>query len=252
MSKFVPNSTMSSNNSNYIQHLPWDSDFFGFKVGKITSEISSQEQLTEIITSLQNHNYHLLYYSSAYKLIESSELENTVEIKMVDLKTTYAKIVNPNLEKNATIVSVVEDTENMGSLLKLAIQSGELSRFNVDKRIGENKFKEMYCLWLKNSLNRQIAQDVLVYKEKNEIAGFVTLGERNNIADIGIIAVDFAHRGKGIGKKLMQGAEHICAQAGYNNIQVVTQGANLAACKLYETCAYEKVNEEYFYHIWLK
>ena len=58
----------------------------------------------------------------------------------------------------------------------------------------------MYALWMINSLNRQIAREVLVFSDNNDLSGFVTLGEKNTRADIGIIAVDHISRGKGMGK----------------------------------------------------
>ena len=110
----------------------------------------------------------------------------------------------------------------------------------------------MYALWMINSLNRKIAKEVLVFSENNDLSGFVTLGEKNNRADIGIIAVDHISRGKGIGKILMTSAEKWFSDLGYESIQVVTQGDNYPACRLYESCGYEVDTVEFFYHIWRK
>ena len=110
----------------------------------------------------------------------------------------------------------------------------------------------MYTLWMINSINRKIAKEVLVFTEGNDIAGFVTLGEKNNRADIGIIAVDLNFRGKGIGKTLMYSAEKWFSNLGYQSIQVVTQGDNSPACRLYESCGYKVDTVSYFYHIWKK
>src|SRR5690606_14128178 len=97
-----------------------------------------------------------------------------------------------------------------------------------------------------------IAHEVLVFLENSVPSGFVTLGEKKDRADIGIIAVDQNHRGKGIGKALMSSAEKWASDKGYNSIQVVTQGDNVPACLLYESCGYKVESVAFFYHIWRK
>ena len=97
-----------------------------------------------------------------------------------------------------------------------------------------------------------MAKEVFIYQENQIIAGFVTLGEKKSRAEIGIIAVDNNYRGKGIGKSLMFAAENWFAGKKYNEIRVVTQGDNLPACRLYESCGYKTDNVEYFYHLWKK
>ena len=171
---------------------------------------------------------------------------------LADKKTTYLKKINTGLSFPESITSIDENTPFKDKLIDLAIQSGIYSRFNVDERIGKEKFEKMYALWMINSLNRKIAKEVLVFSENNDLSGFVTLGEKNNRADIGIIAVDHISRGKGIGKILMTSAEKWFSDLGYESIQVVTQGDNYPACRLYESCGYEVDTVEFFYHIWRK
>jgi dTDP-4-amino-4,6-dideoxy-D-galactose acyltransferase len=134
-------------------------------------------------------------------------------------------------------------------LIDLAIESGIYSRFNVDPKIGRKKFEELYTRWIIKSVSKEIADDVLVYKIGGEIAGFVTVGQKNGRADIGIIAVDKSYRGKGIGKTLMKTAENFYFDK-LKLIQVVTQGHNLPAIKLYEGCEFKIEKVEFLYHLW--
>lgn len=108
----------------------------------------------------------------------------------------------------------------------------------------------MYRLWIINSVNKTIANEVLVYYLHHEIVGFITLGIKNKVGKIGIIAVDKNFRGQGIGKALVLAAENWSINHSCNSLQVVTQGSNKPACALYEHCKYEIKNSEWFYHIW--
>ena len=162
------------------------------------------------------------------------------------------KDINTGLSFHNSIKSIDSSlsTTLQEKLIEQAVQSGIYSRFNVDKKIGKEKYEEMYTLWMLNSLNHTIAKEVLVLLEQNDLKGFITLGEKNKRADIGLIAVDHHFRGNGIGRILMESAEKWFSDKGYKTIQVVTQGDNYPACRLYERCGYEVETVEFFYHIW--
>ncbi len=231
--------------------LDWDSNFFNFNVGRIMGPIKEKQDIQNVEFLIEENKNKLSYYSTSKKLPEFVFESNKFDIVLVDRKTTYSKSINSDLEINKSISSIDHKIPEE-KLIDLAIQSGVYSRFNVDKKIGKQKFKEMYRLWMINSVNRKIAKEVFVFTENKNIAGFVTLGEKNNRADIGIIAVDNVFRGKGIGKTLMTSAEKWFSNSGYKSIQVVTQGDNIPACKLYESCGYNVESIELFYHIWKK
>jgi len=110
----------------------------------------------------------------------------------------------------------------------------------------------LYRQWIINSVTKKIAKEVLVYIQDDEIAGYLTIGEKNSRADLGMASVDSKFRGKGIGFKLFTSAEKWAVDHGYTDIQIVTQGDNLPACKLYEKLGYQSESLEFFYHIWKK
>jgi dTDP-4-amino-4,6-dideoxy-D-galactose acyltransferase len=233
-----------------LTKLEWDSNFFDFNVARIEGLAENEIDAQNIEHLITQSDTKLSYYSSFTELPQAAIEGFKYDVQLVDKKTTYSKRINSDLTSNKSIFSVDENTVHKAKLIDLAIQSGVYSRFNVDKKIDNLKFKELYGLWMTNSLSRKIAKEVIVFEEEDLLAGFVTLGEKNNRADIGIIAVDHPFRGRGIGKKLMQSAEKWFSDLGYSTIQVVTQGENTPACMLYEGCGYQPESIEYFYHIW--
>lgn len=235
-----------------LNKLNWDSDFFNFNVGRISGIVQNEVDIRDIEFLMNEHDVKLAYYSSLNEVSLFTNPNKVFDVQLVDKKVTYVKDIDAELSFHPSIVSIDSNTSFGNKLNTLAIQSGVYSRFNVDKRIGKEKFEEMYSLWMINSMNHKIAKEVLVLIEDEELKGFVTLGEKNNRADIGIIAVDHFFRGKGIGKTLMTSAEKWFSDKGYKSIQVVTQGDNYPACKLYESCGYKIDTIEFFYHIWKK
>lgn len=66
----------------------------------------------------------------------------------------------------------------------------------MDKNFGENNSKKLYREWINNSLNKKIADDIVVYIYDYKIIGFLTYKASNEIATVGMIAVDKEHQGK--------------------------------------------------------
>lgn len=232
--------------------LEWDSHFFNFNVARIGGFVINAQDIAYIEEMMAENDIKLAYCSGLAEMPLLLKTSNTFEAYLVDKKITYVKEVNANFPFHTSIKSADEHSLFRSKLIDLAIQSGAYSRFNVDKRIGKENFERMYALWMNHSLSRIIAKEVLIYTEGNDLMGFVTLGEKNHRADIGIIAVDHHWRGKGIGKTLITHAEKWFAEKGYRTMQVVTQCDNLPARKLYESCDYSIDIVEYFYHIWKK
>lgn len=240
---------MSQIKNNGYQFLEWDSNFLKLKVCKI---ISTEINLTKsILEEIYKNDFDLVYLSSAEKINFETNFIQNFEIRLVDIKTTYLKsnlIQSPDSNHNKTYTASIPEKK----LIELALESGMYSRFKVDSNIPEAKFEELYTLWITNSVNKQIADEVIVNYQNNEISGFITLGIKNMIGDIGIIAVDSKYRGQKIGKSLIYSAENYFLNQGIDSIQVVTQGVNLPACNLYASCGYTISEENYFYHLWRK
>ncbi|MBJ2174576.1 GNAT family N-acetyltransferase [Aureibaculum sp. A20] len=234
---------------NEYEHLSWDSDFFGFKIAKIKID-RDFNQLQDLLNKLKHRESYKLVYVFTKDEILNLDFIDKYNGKLVDRKVTYSKYVNENNLISLDFINKYQSGKVDSILIDLAIQSGEFSRFKIDDKIETDKFEELYQLWVRNSIDKKIAKEVFVYSE-NEILGFITVGVKNEKANIGLIAVDHNARGKGIGKKLMVRAERWAVNTDYNEIQVVTQGNNKSACNFYENCGYSIVKTEFIYHFWL-
>jgi dTDP-4-amino-4,6-dideoxy-D-galactose acyltransferase len=234
-----------------IENLEWDSDFFGFHVARVNSLSNETKDWENILAQLRIQGIKLAYWQvkpDNHYFHEFAKINNG---KLVDIKTTFSLLIHDNnFIKNGNIEKYVNSEPNR-QLLSLAIQSGTYSRFANDRNISREKFEELYHRWIINSVKKSMADDVLVYKLHEDIIGLVTVYEKNNSGNIGLFGVDESHRGKGIGKTLVDAVKHYFFEKGIQKINVITQGHNQSACKFYE-CAGFTVSEEYeFYHFWL-
>ncbi len=171
-----------------------------------------------------------------------------MECFLADEKITYIKKLAKNENLGSNVSKYVENTCD-DLLIELAIQSGEYSRFKIDKYIENEKFRQLYELWMINSIKKIIAKEVYIIDKEN-VNGVVTVGEKNKRADIGLIAVNNGCRGQGLGKQLLAAAENWGFDQGYKFIQVVTQKANQIACSFYEANGYHQEKCQFVYHVW--
>jgi dTDP-4-amino-4,6-dideoxy-D-galactose acyltransferase len=235
------------------QMLDWDSRFFGLKVARILDLSMTIEDISNTIEELKEKSVKLVYLPTSRKLDE--EKIRLLGGCLVDHKTTYALNLSELTEKKIEYHSSVKPysrSVDIKRLERLAIQSGRLSRFSVDKNIPKGKYEQLYRVWIQRSICKEIAREVLVVVDKrNDLAGMVTLGEKSGRGDIGLVAVDEGFRGKGYGEILMRAAQCWFLRNGYEQVQVVTQRNNISACNLYKKCGYSVESVSDFFHLWL-
>jgi len=255
-----------------FQILDWDTTFFGFPVGKVTSSDLSPDALRDVLADCLKEGLQLVYWSAHQPLELPENALGAMGGRLVDEKVTYLRqvelfsksaferTIDKVLDTEQTAPIQVSNTENIQLYLAststpeldaLAIQCGEHSRFAVDPAISREKYEGMYLSWLANSLNKTMADEIFVVKEDGKIVGMVTAADKQGKGNIGLLAVDHKARRKGYGKALVSKVLHWSAEQGLLEASVVTQRANVEACRLYERCGYRLESVRYFYHFWL-
>ena len=236
-----------------IQNLKWDSDFFGFPVVLIDCAGIDNKIISQAILKCRNLKIKLIYL-----FINPNDEENIKTIQslgayLVDRKVTFSMPLKNFVNDELLNCSIISTNKFTSKLESLAWQSGEYSRFRVDAQFPKRIFERLYSQWLRNSLDRKIAHEVLVFRQNTgEEVGMITLGEKNGCADIGLLAVDKTVRGRQIGQSLVAEVQKRAIDRGYTELQVVTQGDNLTAFNFYQKCGFGLIKESHIYHLWLE
>lgn len=223
-----------------LTELDWDSDFFGYKVGKVTLE--DNEMLTSIWPDVSH--YKLIYILSNQQIINAHI--NGIAAQLVDVKLLLGKPAVLGKQQDESIVLLTELTDD---LINLAIQSGWHSRFKLDPNFKNKEFVRMYTKWISSSIERN---DVVVYGyiSDKQLVGFITLSTLDGAANIGLIAVDETQRGMNIGSKLIAMSDVYAQQNNLTQITVNTQEDNGSALKFYTKNGFDILNRTYIYHLW--
>lgn len=238
-----------------VVYLPFDSDLFGIKVGQLRlgDNIPLPSEVNASLQAAERNGYKLVYIK--YNVAHALQVDDLPAAVYEDVKVTFGINLHPTLmvEGNTDGIKPLEQagTQHADQLLHLAFVSGEYSRFKLDPLFPTDAFSKLYTIWLEKSLNKQIADVVYVFEENGQILGFVTVSFQADNARIGLIAVDAAAQGKGIGKKLIQ---MVIKQAKAHNLHTVlvdTQMANSGACSFYSKTGFSIVSKEYILDCWL-
>jgi len=223
-----------------IAKLEWDSNFFGYNVGKLQLLPNQELDMEEFLSA-----------SKAFKLVyiyTDREIDHTA-CTLVDKKVTLLADTSAN-DLKSNIVSFDEQKHPYDQLQCLALQSGIYSRFKLDANFKNNEYIKLYTHWLAQSLKKDKALDVFV-AENNVIEGFITLEEKSDsVSSIGLIAVSDLARGQGLGGELVKKTIDASFNMGYKQIQVVTQLQNEAALTLYNKFKFKITNVTNIYHYW--
>ena len=228
----------------------WDSEFFNMKIGEACLYDISELDYLNFIRTIDEGGYNLIYLLPQDTV--SFDILQKNQIPLLDKKIKFSKSMvdtKPRIRSEKIRPYIID--ECYSQLLQLAYSSGQFSRFRLDPNFGKNCFKALYKEWLDNSINKKIADDILVWDDSNQLRGFVSYKIVSEYLKIGLIAVDKNSRGTGIGKGLMNYMEYI---ANENDLilKVDAQEHNLVACKFYRSLGYTIDSIQPIFHLWIK
>ena len=225
-----------------IKKLEWDSQFFGFRVGDVFLE----EDFSE--SKVFNSDYFSFIQFRSRNWFEI--ISDTHSLSYTETKIIFNKILKESNSLEEGIIDFDDSPLTDNSLYDLAYESGKYSRYKLDKKISEDRFKKLYQIWIENSINKSFASKIFYIKEKENILGFVTVKIKDNEAQIGLIAVAPNAQGKGLGKKLLLKTENYCFENNLKTLQIPTQLENVSACKFYEKMGYQILEKIIIKHYW--
>lgn len=133
-------------------------------------------------------------------------------------------------------------------LREIARRAFTHTRFYADPNIPTATCDALYDNWLCEALDDP-ARTVLVASGA-PTTGFVALSRRGEETSLDLIAVSRAARGQGIGRRLV----HAAIDWAYDTpeIVVVTQGSNIGAQRLFQSCWFRSVHSQLWLHRWFR
>lgn len=236
-----------------IQYLPWDSRHFGFRIARARSRRLDIDAYRDLEADCRDQDIECLYF-----LADAAD-QATIDILLagafdfVDIRLTLAGCVSdiPRISESADVAYRMGSELDREALLPIAGNSFTQSRFFVDRRFGSAKASHMYQIWLEKSLAADYADTVVVTEIAGRAVGFAACHlQETGEANIGLVGVSDSARGRGCAGGMLVHLGQWLSERGINGLNVVTQGRNLSAQRLYQRCGMVTRSVELWFHKW--
>ena len=245
---------MLSTENIYVEYLDWDSKLFNKRICKITNEKLNEVQLKLCLEWAKSNNIDCVYY-----LIDSFEIKyvNIAErngFNFVDFRLTLSNQIKDNDLVNSEIIrpNLIREA-NKVDLLKikaLARLNHTESRFFKDPNFDKSKSEKLFELWIDRNIISE-SSIILISEIDSEIAGYIAINNEYNIGVIELIGVDPNFRGKGTGVNLILASIEWFKNKNVDTINVVTQGTNIPALRMYFKSGFSPIQTKSWYHLWI-
>lgn len=236
-------------NSLPLRFLEWDTTFFGRRIGRITDTRITQETLQAVIAQSEQEQIDGLYFLCESDSPASSRAAEAHGFHLMDMRVTLDHPLTSTFQVNTPARLRPVQTSDQAALRELARGSFTDSRFYADPHFTRDQCDQLYETWLTNAL-RDHPDGVIVAEVNGQVAGYITCEIANAIGEIGLIGVSPAHQGLRIGTALTAASVEWFRQHGAHSAEVVTQGRNIAAQRMYQTCGFRTKRVQLWYHRW--
>ena len=238
------------------EFLPWDSSHFGIRIARATARQLDGPAFQELEAECRAQDIDCLYFLADAADQDTVSALQAAQFDFVDIRLTLAAGVGDitNAAPGPELQMRLAQESDFEALLPVAGGSFTLSRFYADRRFGADKANLMYQTWLEKSLKTDFAAAVIVAEMAGRPVGFVTchLQDPADEANLGLVGVAPSVRGAGCARGMVAcAARHLSGQ-GIERLNVITQGRNIAAQRLYQRCGFLTRSVELWFHKWFK
>ncbi|WP_413721622.1 dTDP-4-amino-4,6-dideoxy-D-galactose acyltransferase [Sodalis sp. RH24] len=235
-----------------IEPLEWESDFFTLTSGKLNFDPAAAPLTLSALDAFQVVQAKVAADSLAladalavlgFRLVEG-EIDCCLRVPKRDGGGDAQDVINGattgaarnRAQSGRSGALRMAGRDDMAAVGLLASAAFRLSRFREPWYRGAD-CRRFYAVWAQNAILGAFDDLCLVKGRPGAVEGMVTLRRLGtDEARIGLLAVDPALTGRGIGRILCAGALAWCRLQRISRLRVATQAGNIAALRLYIAC----------------
>jgi ribosomal protein S18 acetylase RimI-like enzyme len=225
--------------SQAVEILAWDSDFFGVVIGRALA--GGADAVVDAVAAARTEEVACLYI-----IVPGAESDAVGAAGRAGARLTALRLELEHSREAAVGEALptrhAEDID-MSRVVDLSVALSRFSRFAQDSRFSAERVAEMYRVWALNCLRDG---QILLPADGNE--GMVAVTEVAGRANVELVYVDAGTRGAGFGRRLVAAA---VASIATRPIRVATDARNLQAVRLYEAAGFSARSLDAIFHLWL-
>jgi dTDP-4-amino-4,6-dideoxy-D-galactose acyltransferase len=248
--------------------LAWDSEFFSCRVGRVRGGRLDRERLAAIEAWLHAEAVDCLYFLADSGDPATAVLAEDAGFRLVDVRVTLEREMAALRLPEAAASIRPARPEDVPELRRIAAASHQDSRFYADPHFDRGRCGELYATWIEKSCretekakdgkdNKDSKDFVLVAEQESGPAGYISCllrpapeGGAGPEGEIGLLAVDAAAQGRGLGGALVGAALRWLVERRAVRVRVVTQGRNARAQRLYQAYGLLTRSIGLWFHRW--
>jgi dTDP-4-amino-4,6-dideoxy-D-galactose acyltransferase len=238
---------------NLCQYLEWDSEFFGYRIARVTVNWLDRETIEQVMRWCKSNNIDCLYFLANAGDGKTIRLVEDHRFRFVDIRVTLERGLDAPLDiPNKTVQGEIRlcRPDDIPALRAIARVNYHNTRFYDDPNFPESLCDTLYETWIEKSC-KGYADEVLVAELEGDPVGYITCHLlEQSVGQIGLVGVHPESRSKGMGEKLIN--ESLCwfTGQGLRRVRVVTQGRNCKAQRLYQKNGFLTDSVQLWYHRW--
>jgi len=248
---------MSTDAAPPCEFLPWDSDFFRCRIGRVHGQELAEEQAARIDEWSRGNNIRCLYFLAGPESPMTIRVAERHGFRLVDVRLTFSWSTEHRVDlkgypKPPTTLIRQAEQADLAQLQLMARKGYEGTRFFNDLNFPRDRVEELYSTWITLDCEGRSERVLIAASQTNEPLGYLSCVTEpaSRRGQIGLIGVSRALRGKGLGGCLVRAACEWFAEQGIQEVAVVTQGSNRPAQRLYQRCGFQLHDLKLWYHKW--
>ena len=237
-----------------LNYLTWDSQFFDRRIGQLASPPRARAGWIAV-----DRDAFLQGLECVYLLVDIQDTAAVAAAQqagfcLVDIRLTLSREISggqlPAAQPPPGVSLRAAALDDLPALQAIARQSHTDSRFFSDPHFDPARSAEMYAVWIASYLEETDNVIVWTAEQDGEALGYLTCQVAGQTGRIGLVGLAPRARGKGLGSVLLATGLAWFARQGARQVEVVTQGRNLPAQRLYQRGGFRSARLQLWFHKW--
>jgi dTDP-4-amino-4,6-dideoxy-D-galactose acyltransferase len=236
---------------------PWDTEFFGFRIARVSGDSLNPEQAAQIDAWSRSHRIRALYFLARGDAPATIQTAEHSGFGLVDIRLTFecTKMNSRNPPRSplpaGTHIRPVQPGD-ISELQALARAGHRETRFFSDSHFPRQRSEDLYSTWINLDAQGRAQKVFVAASTTSRPLGYLTChwNSATEEGQIGLVGVSPEMRGHGIGTNLLGASLDWFSAQGARRVTVVTQGNNRAAQRLYEQGGFLINDLQLWFHKW--